>query len=140
MAKEIKVFNGDVSGANQIIYTVPAGRVAKIIIGAIISSSGTQGSINLVVGSCLIYTFSAPANNNIVARTSSAGLLTSTTNVTGASSPGDGQKFMSVIQSGGSAFSIASAIDSEMYLAAGQTVVFNAGATTDYNFTAIEEF
>ena len=147
MAKEIKVFSGSFnysSGGTNTIYTVPAGRVAKVTIGTLfleaIGGSFGAASVNLTAAGRTIISVSSPNNSTYVTASTSdfnAIFGTTTSNI---HSPGSGQKS---VRSGTNAW----IIDSEFYLIAGNTVVVT-GATggpgsfagIGYNFSAVEEF
>jgi hypothetical protein len=137
MAKQIKVFSGILNnispGGSSVLYTVPAGRVAKITIGTLLISSGSSSSGSFIAAGI---TIAQNISGSTPFRTSSFNTVvgTSTSNIL---SPGAGQKVALVGAFG-------HIIDSEIYLMAADTVVFAAAGTVNsgiqYSFSVVEEF
>lgn len=117
MAREIKYFNGSGGGT---IYTVPAGRTAKVILNYV----DTSGSGSLVIAGLT----AIPAGR----RLGGTNPITSTS--TSVVSPGENQSV--VFLSGGGTPEIGTTI---WYIGAGATVSVPAFSAV-YNFLVIEEF
>ena len=139
MAKAVKVFSGS-NTSSITVYTVPAGRVAKVTFSYCLSNTNSVGGFNsLTVGGISVFSLNSNSPNNgfpahrsftsgNTATEASAGyvLLSSTvaytTSVGNPSSPGANNGTI---------------IPIEFYLGAGDTVVAEA---MRYNFSAVEEF
>jgi hypothetical protein len=145
MAKQVKVFRGDVTlsvTGTTTIYTVPAGRVAKITIGALFLScfnSNSQPSLSFIVGGITVASVTSTSGQQSFATCRiNAVIGTTTSNI---HTPGAGQKAaVSTLAPN------AQIIDSEFYLMAGDTVVFSFNGSSpntgsaQYSFSAVEEF
>lgn len=135
MARQVKVFNGAADNTSLTIYTVPAGRVAKVVAAAINLAGGQYGVTTMrIAGEDIAYTpngyngyyqmpspailsVSVPAGNQLViGRNMSVALLNGTT---------------------------ASLCRSTYYLTAGQTIQATMGyqnCSASWSFLVIEEY
>ena len=133
MAKQVKVFNGVISSSGA-IYTVPAGRVAKVTIGSLAINGLTVTASSFSVGGIQVV-FASTNSSQTPAKTSDFNASFGTT--INLLSPGAGQK--SAIRGVTNPI----LIDSEFYIQAGDTVSFSSPGSSGncrYSFSAVEEF
>jgi hypothetical protein len=141
MAKEIKVFSGTVTETTT-IYTVPAGRVAKVTLSYFKGlNAGTPRNITLKIGVASILINRTTDTGNSTRYVGQASVASGSTNAV-YSAP-SGYTYISSFGAAGVVSVAAEIIPLNYFMNAGETVEIapsNTGTTSTYTFLVVEEF
>lgn len=135
MAKQVKVFNGDTT-TSMTIYTVPVGRVAKVVAEKVVLSGGTYASASMSVGGQ--YAGSAQSYGNYVMPMAQPVPVAV---ASGSQLVFDQNMRMASISNAGYAPAV-SLQNNAYYLNAGQTIQVTLGDSSNasWSFLVIEEY